>query len=660
MVRRRAGIAESDDAATTRAKLAATVARVRPGRGRARAGSSPAAGLLGLEEAGRGRREELFAAWRAFFERIADAGHGRARVRGPPVGRPRACSTSSIAPRVVAGAPDPVVTLARPELIERRPTGAPAGATSPRSHLEPLPTRRWASSCRPRARAARARRRGDRRPRRGHAAVRGRDRPDAARPRPPRARDGGFRAGRRARRAGRPETLQSLIAARLDALDACRRALAPGRRGAGPDLHLDALAAVAGQAADGSRRSCAAWSGGRCSMLDHDPRSPERGQYGFVQALIREVAYGRWPGVTGEPAPGRGPATSRRSATTSWRASSRATTCLPTASQAGPEAEAVAAQARLALRGAADRALAVASPEAATAYLRQALAVTVEPAETARLHEDIARISLRAAQWQIAEDEAGAALAAYEALDDARGVARASSVRGNILFFQGRIEASVEMLERALRGLEGTDPQLELELLRQLGRAEMFRARPQQALHWVEIRVGRRGSAGRRRRDRGPADHQGLGSRHARAVAGGPRREPRRPRVRAPARPQQCRVPGRQQPGDLPDGREPRRGDPARGRGDGGGERLGDRDNLQKLAFVAIAKVFAGEWDGASALIERWLHEDAPNLDYLPLACSRTMMLAWSGSAPTPWPRRGSCANGSRPRRASRTDSRWI
>src|SRR4029079_11090457 len=26
-------------------------------------------------------------------------------------------------------------------------------------------------------------------------------------------------------------------------------------------------------------------------VLDTDPRSPERGQYGFVQAVIREVAY---------------------------------------------------------------------------------------------------------------------------------------------------------------------------------------------------------------------------------------------------------------------------------------------------------------------------------------------------------------------------------
>ena len=60
-------------------------------------------------------------------------------------------------------------------------------------------------------------------------------------------------------------------------------------------------------------------------------------------------------------------------------------------------------------------------------------------------------------------------------------------------------------------------------------------------------------------------------------------------------------------------------------------ERLGDRDNIQKLAFVALAKVFAGDWEGARALVDRWLHDDAPNLDYVPLAFCRATMLAWSG-----------------------------
>ena len=51
--------------------------------------------LLGVEPAPAGGREALFAAWRIFFERIAAAGHHGPRVRGPPLGRQRDCSTSS-------------------------------------------------------------------------------------------------------------------------------------------------------------------------------------------------------------------------------------------------------------------------------------------------------------------------------------------------------------------------------------------------------------------------------------------------------------------------------------------------------------------------------------------------------------------------------------
>ena len=51
--------------------------------------------LLGVGEAPAGGRDELFAAWRTFFERIAATGHVVARLRGPPLGGRRACSTSS-------------------------------------------------------------------------------------------------------------------------------------------------------------------------------------------------------------------------------------------------------------------------------------------------------------------------------------------------------------------------------------------------------------------------------------------------------------------------------------------------------------------------------------------------------------------------------------
>ena len=51
------------------------------------------------------------------------------------------------------------------------------------------------------------------------------------------------------------------------------------------------LAAVSGARPGDARARLRASSGASCCAEDLDPRSPERGQYAFVQALIREVAY---------------------------------------------------------------------------------------------------------------------------------------------------------------------------------------------------------------------------------------------------------------------------------------------------------------------------------------------------------------------------------
>src|SRR5260370_38552752 len=74
MVRRRAGIAESDDAETTRRQLTATLTNYVPDEAERRWLAAPLAALLGLEESPAGQREQLFAAWRTFFERGRDKG----------------------------------------------------------------------------------------------------------------------------------------------------------------------------------------------------------------------------------------------------------------------------------------------------------------------------------------------------------------------------------------------------------------------------------------------------------------------------------------------------------------------------------------------------------------------------------------------------------
>ena len=70
------------------------------------------------------------------------------------------------------------------------------------------------------------------------------------------------------------------------------RALRPGRRGPRPELHARrASRPSSGSDGRGARAAPAGPRPAGAAAPVADPRSPERGQYAFVQALIREVAY---------------------------------------------------------------------------------------------------------------------------------------------------------------------------------------------------------------------------------------------------------------------------------------------------------------------------------------------------------------------------------
>ena len=140
MVRERAGLAEGDDEATTRARIAETVARVRCRTSASVAGSrrhcSPSLASATRRPAA---RTQLFAAWRTFFERIAAAAHGGPGLRGPPVGRQRAARLHRPSrSNGVEACPIYILTLARPELIEARPDWGSGKRNFTSLALEPL------------------------------------------------------------------------------------------------------------------------------------------------------------------------------------------------------------------------------------------------------------------------------------------------------------------------------------------------------------------------------------------------------------------------------------------------------------------------------------------------------------------------------------------
>ena len=170
-------------------------------------------------------------------------------------GPTRACSTSSSTCSTGRGTiPLYVITLARPELVERRPTlGRGRSATSRASISTRCPEESMGelldglvpglpSACT-----------ADPRPRGGRAALRGRDRPDAARPGRPRAGRLGLHPTGEIVSLDVPETLHALIAARLDGLTPDERRLLQDARRAREDVHGARLAALGG--VEGQRRS---------------------------------------------------------------------------------------------------------------------------------------------------------------------------------------------------------------------------------------------------------------------------------------------------------------------------------------------------------------------------------------------------------------------
>jgi class 3 adenylate cyclase len=138
IVRGRCGLLETDDEATTRVKVAQALEVLMPDPAEVRRLELALLALLGVEQAGPAS-DELFSAWRTFFERLAaiapvvlvfedlhHADHGLLDFVEHLLDWSRSV-------------PIMVVTLARPDLLERRPTWGAGKRAFTSLVLDPLP-----------------------------------------------------------------------------------------------------------------------------------------------------------------------------------------------------------------------------------------------------------------------------------------------------------------------------------------------------------------------------------------------------------------------------------------------------------------------------------------------------------------------------------------
>src|SRR5205085_8557828 len=157
------------------------------------------------------------------------------------------------------------------------------------------------------------------------------------------------------------------------------------------------------------------------------------------------------------------------------------------ATPAGPEADALAAQARVALRAAADRASALHSQIGALGYLEQALDVTTEPLEQAALHEHAAMAATFAARARDGRAHARKAEEIMAAAGDRLGVLRMRTLDAWVKLSEHGDVAAIAILERALAEVADLPASREIAGAQaELGRALMIAGRAPEALVWID------------------------------------------------------------------------------------------------------------------------------------------------------------------------------
>ncbi len=485
MIRRRAELAETDDEATTRARIATTVEQfVKDPEERSWVTAALLA-LLGLEPPPAGGRDALFAAWRIFFERIADAGTTVLVFEDIQWADSGLLDFIEHLLEWSKNKPLFVVALTRPELYERKPGWGTGHRLATQMPLEPLTEKAMRQLLAglapglPEQAVVAILNRADGIPLYAVETIRmlvadGRLS----------LRDGAYTPTGELGELAVPETLRSLIASRLDALDPTDRTLVQDGAVLGQRFTTAALAATSGMNADEIEPRLRSLVRREFLELEADPRSPERGQYGFVQSLIREVAYGTL---------------ARRDRRSRHLAAARYFETLAddelagvlashylaahAASEAGPEADALAVQARLALRGAAERAAALGGHEQALGYLEQALAVTTDAGERVALSELAAESANSIGRDEEAQKYGRDVVAHYAAAGDEPARLLGVALLGRILMDNGHVQDAVDFMEQALAGVtEETDTPESAAVLANLSRAYMRTNRNQESI----------------------------------------------------------------------------------------------------------------------------------------------------------------------------------
>ena len=447
--------------------------------------------LLGVTESPLSR-EDLFAGWRLWLERLTE--HNPVVIVIEDLQWADAGLLDFIEHLLDWSADRPifVLTLSRPELLDHRPTWGSGRRNSTALSLEPLPGTVITELLGelvpglPRQVSERIVSRADGVPLYAVELVRSLVDRDLVQPI-----DGVYRLVGEVENLEVPASLSSLVAARIDALPPEERTLVQALAVLGSTFPRSAVSAVSDRPADQIDEMLDDLIRKEILRVRTDRLSPDRGQYAFTQSLLRSVAHDTLA------------RRERRAMHLAVAAHLRATFAddgaevaevvaqhYRDAYEAVPDAEDAAEvrqQARQAFVRAGRRALSLGGTEPAQRAFTVAVELTDDEEERAGLLTDAGEAALQGARPEQAQALFESALAAHRAAGRERAAMLVTERLAGSIAHQGRPEQAIALLEPILAEVSTGEPdELMANLHHRLAQQLYFTGRPDEAAVHIE------------------------------------------------------------------------------------------------------------------------------------------------------------------------------
>ncbi|MEA2461612.1 MAG: hypothetical protein QOH90_1789, partial [Actinomycetota bacterium] len=475
MVRMRAGIAEGEGQEEASVKLHEAVRDIVRDEEEQRWVEPRLSHLLGLEERTQHEREDLFAAWRLFLERMAERSVTVMVFEDLQWADPSMLDFIDYLLDWSRSHPIFVLTLSRPDLMDRRAEWGVGKRNFTPMYLEPLGPDSMEELLTgfvpglPEELRKQILARAEGVPLYAVETIR------MLLDRGSLVREGStFQTTETVHSLEVPETLQALIAARLDGLTPDERRLVQDASVLGKTFTKSALSALSAIDEGALDPLLAALSRKEVFALQSDPRSPERGQYGFLQDLMKRVAYET---LSKHERKSRHLAAARYLREAWGEDEDDIVEVIAShfleAYKAVPDADDASdlkSTSGMLLRRAGERAAALGANEEAQRYFEQASELLEDPLARAELLERAGRSGWSAGRTAVAHDHFEKAIELFDSVGSLSASARVSGRLGELIWVEGHIDQAAERMERALDVLQDESDEDTAWLSAQLGR----------------------------------------------------------------------------------------------------------------------------------------------------------------------------------------------